>query len=109
MFRSEADHPAWVTKNFARGQTVLRVDEVASMAAAVRNHVGIAKLPCYMGDFDAGLRRLDVPLAPSHWGIWILSHVDLRTTARVRACREFLLETIERQRPLIHGEKSRYV
>ena len=71
--------------------------------------MGIARIPCYIGDSDAGLRRLDVPLNPSDWGVWILSHVDLRATARVRVCREFLLEIIEAQRPLILGEASRYV
>jgi len=48
------------------------------------------------------------PLKLSDWGVWILSHVDLRATARVRVCRELLLETIEKQRPLTQGEKSRY-
>ncbi len=108
LFRSEADRPPWVTENFPDARTVFRVDDVSSMAAATRNHLGLSRMPCYCGDSDTGLRRLDVPLTPSDWGVWILSHVDLRATARVRVCREFLLETIEQQRPLIQGEKSRY-
>ncbi len=108
LFRSEADYPPWVTENFPSVRTVLRVDDVSSMAAATRSHLGLAKMPCYIGDSDTALRRLDVPLKLSDWGVWILSHVDLRATARVRVCREFLLETIEQQRPLIQGEKSRY-
>ena len=108
LFRSEADRPAWVTENFPNARTVFRVDDVSSMAAATRSHLGLSRMPCYCGDSDTGLRRLDVPLTPSDWGVWILSHVDLRATARVRVCREFLLETIEQQRPLIRGEKSRY-
>ncbi len=109
LFRSDTDHPPWVTENFGNARTVLRVDDVSSMAAATRNHLGLSRMPCFMGDSDAGLRRLDVPLKLSDWGVWILSHVDLRATARVRVCREFLLETIEQQRPLIQGENSRYV
>jgi len=109
LFRSDVDQPPWVTENFSNARTVLRVDDVSSMAAATRNHLGLSRMPCFMGDSDAGLRRLDVPLKLSDWGVWILSHVDLRATARVRVCREFLLETIERQRPLIQGENSRYL
>ncbi len=109
LFRSDVDHPPWVTENFSNARTVLRVDDVSSMAAATRNHLGLSRMPCYIGDSDAGLRRLDVPLKLSDWGVWILSHVDLRATARVRVCREFLLETIEQQRPLIQGENSRYL
>ncbi len=108
IFRSDDERLPWVTENFPNARTVLRVDDVSSMAAATRNHLGLSRMPCFMGDADAGLRRLDVPLTPSDWGVWILSHVDLRATARVRVCREFLLETIEQQRPLIQGEKSRY-
>ena len=109
LFRSDAGHPPWVTENFSNARTALRVDDVSSMAAATGNHLGLSRMPCYIGDSDASLRRLDVPLKLSDWGVWILSHVDLRATARVRVCREFLLETIERQRPLIQGENSRYL
>ncbi len=108
LFRSDDERPPWVTENFPNARTVLRVDDVSSMAAATRNHLGLSRMPCFMGDADAGLRRLDVPLTPSDWGVWILSHVDLRATARVRVCREFLLEIIESQRALIQGEESRY-
>jgi len=110
LFRSDTDHPPWVTENFPNARIVLRVDsDVTSMAAATRNHLGLSRMPCYIGDSDPALRRLDVPLKPSDWGIWVLSHVDLRATARVRVCREFLLETIEQQRSLIQGEQSKYL
>ncbi len=108
LFQGDAVHPPWVTEHFPNARTVLRVDDVSSMAAATRNHIGLSRMPCFIGDSDAGLRRLDVPLKSSDWGVWILSHVDLRATARVRVCREFLQVTIEQQRPLIQGEKSRY-
>jgi len=66
-------------------------------------------LPCYIGNHaDAGLHRLDLPLAPSTWSVWVLSHVDLRATARVRVCREFLVDIIEQQRALISGSAARY-
>ena len=65
-------------------------------------------MPCYIGDHDTDVRRIDVPLTPSDWGIWVLSHVDLRCTARVRVCREFLFDIIQQQRALVLGERSRY-
>ncbi len=108
LFRSEGERPTWVAENFPNARTVLRVDDVSSMAAATRSHLGLSRMPCFMGDTDAGLRRLDVQLAPSDWGVWVLSHADLRSTARVRVCREFLLELIQSQRTVIQGEESRY-
>ena len=75
---------------------------------AVKNHMGLARMPCYIGDSEPSLRRLDVSLTPSDWGVWVLSHVDLRSTARVRVCREFLVEILEEQRDLVEGTKSKY-
>ena len=108
LFRDGPDEPPWVRENFPNARTVLRVDDVSSMATATKNHLGLSRMPCYIGDSDAGLRRLDVPLTPSDWGVWVLSHVDLRATARVRVCRDFLLGTLEQQKALIQGEESRY-
>ena len=108
LFRGEGERPRWVADHFPDAVIALRVDNVTTMLAAVRNHGGIARMPCYIGDSDSAVRRLDLKLAPSEWGVWVLSHVDLRSTARVRVCREFLIEVIEAQRVLILGEQSRY-
>ncbi len=75
---------------------------------SIRNHLGIGRLPCYVGDAEPTLRRLDLKLTPSTWGIWVLSHVDLRSTARVRVGREFLMDIIADQKGLIEGLDSKY-
>ncbi len=94
--------------HFPGAEVVIRVDDVTSMLACVRNHLGLARIPCYIGENVEGLYRLDLPLTPSTWGVWALSHADLRATARVRTCREFLVDIIEQQRDLIEGLDSRY-
>lgn len=108
LFRSDTDMPEWVQQHFPGATVSMRVDDVGAMARAVANDMGIARMPCYIGDTESSIRRLDLALTPSTWGIWILSHVDLRCTARVRVAREFLADIIEEQRSLILGEKSRY-
>ncbi len=108
LFRSEAERPEWVQRHFPTAAVALRIDNVSTMLAAVRSGLGLARMPCFIGDADAGVRRLDLDLTPSAWGIWVLSHVDLRATARVRVAREFLIEVIEARRDLILGESSRY-
>lgn len=101
-------NPDWVKDHFPRARVALRVNEVVSMLDATVSGLGLARMPCYMGDSDPDLRRIDLPLTPSNWGVWVLSHPDLRASARVRACREFLIETIEQQRVLIEGTNSKY-
>jgi len=87
----------------------MRVDDVSTLCHAVAGGMGVARLPCYVGDTDPRLRRLDIQLDESTWGIWVLNHVDLRSTARVRAGRDFLVSIIENQIPLIKGKNSVFI
>ncbi|MEH6628782.1 MAG: LysR family transcriptional regulator [Motiliproteus sp.] len=108
LWEHERKTPAWVNDHFPKGHVAVRSNEVMTMMELVKNHLGVARLPCYVADTEPSLRRLDLALTPSSWGIWVLSHVDLRSTTRVRVCRDFLIEIISEQRPLIEGLRSRY-
>ena len=109
LFRDEIQAPAWVKNHFKNYDVVLRVDDVGSMAVAVKSGLGIAKMPCFIGDTEPELRRLDLEIGTSKWGIWMLNHVDLRSTARVRACKDYLEMLFENKKPLILGNESRFV
>jgi len=108
LWEHERDTPEWVSDHFSGAKVVARTTEIMTMMDAVKNHMGLARMPCYVADSEPNLRRLDVALTPSNWGVWVLSHVDLRSTARVRVCREFLIEVIQQQRELIEGLASKY-
>lgn len=108
VFRSEETMPEWVNQYYPNAKVVLRTDNLTTMRAAVAAGLGLARMPCYEADSEPGIRRIDAPLAPSTWGVWILSHVDLRSTARVRVCREFLAEIILEKQSLVLGEQSKY-
>jgi DNA-binding transcriptional LysR family regulator len=108
LWDHDRDSPEWVVDHFPKARVAARTTEIMTMVDAVKNHMGLARMPCYIADAEPGLRRLDVALTPSAWGVWVLSHVDLRSTARVRVCREFLIEVIQAQRELIEGLASRY-
>lgn len=102
------ERPDWATTHFPNARVSLRTDNVATMHAAVLAGLGVARIPCFIGDADKRLCRLDLDVPLSDWGIWILSHVDLRATARVRVARDFLADAILENRALILGEASRY-
>lgn len=108
LWLHEETKPKWVSEHFPEREVVARVSEVVTMLDLVKNHVGIARLPCYVADTEPTLRRLDLTMDPSDWRIWVLSHQDLRDTARVRACREFLVDIIRQQSELIEGKASIY-
>ena len=108
LWQHDHDMPEWVNEHFFGARVVARTSEIMTMMDAVKNHMGLARMPCYVADAEPGLRRIDLSLTPSNWGVWVLSHVDLRSTARVRVCREFLIDIIAQQRNLIEGLASNY-
>lgn len=108
LFSRGDEMPDWAKRHFPDAKVAMRTDNVATMRAAVRAGIGIARIPCFVGDEDRRLCRLDLEMTPSNWGIWLLNHVDLRSTARVRVAREFLADAILEKRALILGEESRY-
>lgn len=108
LFRSERKLPEWVEEHFPDADVVLRTDNLSTMLRAVESGLGLARMPCYEADASRVVRRLDLRLTPSTWGVWMLNHVDLRSTARVRVAREYFATTIEAATPRILGEASRF-
>lgn len=101
--------PEWQKRHFPNARIALKVDDVSTLFHAVKAGLGMAQLPCCIADQDAALLRLDIELPPPSWGVWVLSHVDLRATARVRVCREFLLEILQKYQALFEGKQSSYI
>jgi DNA-binding transcriptional LysR family regulator len=63
------------------------------MTAAVRCGLGMGMLPCYVGDADPALQRAVRPRIDFTTSVWLVSHPDLRKTARLRALRNALRES----------------
>jgi DNA-binding transcriptional LysR family regulator len=64
--------------------------------AAARSGLGIALLPCYIGDADPLLVKFDASESFPAREIWMLVHADLRHAPRVRKGMDFLIKTIGR-------------
>jgi DNA-binding transcriptional LysR family regulator len=97
----------WMASTLARARIALRADSVVSMRDVALTGVGVAALPCYLADRTPGLVRVHDPVRAMETGLWLLTHPDLRTTARVRALGDFLAEALGRERELIEGREPR--
>ena len=62
-----------------------RFDSLAAMLEATRVGLGASVLPCFMADHHDELERLGEPHSDADFGIWVLTHPDLRRSARIRA------------------------
>ncbi|MCG7963438.1 MAG: LysR family transcriptional regulator [Candidatus Thiodiazotropha taylori] len=95
--------PAWIKDHFPQIHKVYRATSTQTMLSMVRESIGIAKMSCMLCDPDPMLERIPMVSCESGPALWVLSHVDLRTTARVRIFRDFLVEALENKIDLIEG------
>ena len=92
----------YLERHVKGARVVLRVDSVPVMIDALRAGLGLTILPCLACDPVPGLRRVGSYFeGGTH--LWVLTHPELRGTARVRAFTDFMREVIERDRALIEG------
>jgi len=68
-------------------------DNVPLQCDLARQGVGVASLPCLLGENIHDLVRISEPLYMAD--TWILYHSDLRYTSRVRAVRDFLCVSLQ--------------
>jgi DNA-binding transcriptional LysR family regulator len=93
----------WLKEHAGGGRIVYRINTVLGLAEAAASGIGFALLPCFIGAATPGLRRVTPPLAELANGIWLLTHSDLRQTARVRAFMDFAASEIGKQRRTMEG------
>jgi DNA-binding transcriptional LysR family regulator len=80
-----------------------RVNTVLGLAEAVEAGIGVGPLPCFIADAKPGLVRLSDINPDFSAGLWLLTHPDLRQSARVRAFMDFMGIEIGKQRRWIEG------
>ncbi len=61
---------------------------------------GIGVLPCFIGNADPTLVTV-LPGRRIRRSFWLVTHKDTHQLARVRACRDWLLETVQRNREIL--------
>lgn len=93
--------PPWAQRNFPKATVALRVGSPMSLLAAVRSGVGLGLLPCFVGEQEPTLVRVPMRTEEPGWHVWVLTHPDLRRTARVRRFREFVATTLRQQASLL--------
>ncbi|TNE79660.1 MAG: LysR family transcriptional regulator [Gammaproteobacteria bacterium] len=83
----------WLEKHADTFKVAARANSLMGMAAMARAGMGLALLPddvapdlIPLGEFE---RRFESPL-------WLLTHPDLRSNARVQACNRFLVDKMSR-------------
>lgn len=103
---TEGRYPDWTQHSeFARVPVWGAFDRPSVQVAAAKAGLGLTMLPCMIGDVEPGLIRATNRKPEPARDIWVLTHNDLRRTARVRAFMDFAEQVIRENKPLLIGER----
>ncbi|MCX2980229.1 LysR family transcriptional regulator [Halieaceae bacterium IMCC14734] len=97
---ASAGVPDWVLQFLPQARVSLMVDAVELEVAAIKAGYGVARLATQIGDADPALERLADMLPQYLADIWLLTHVDVRSNARIRVFRDFLIDYFEHNHAL---------
>ncbi len=87
----------WMGQHLLPGQVRVRVDIFNAAAAMLRTGIGVGVLPTFMEPRLPELVAVSEPIAELSVPVWLLTHPDLRETARVRAFMRFIGDAISRR------------
>ena len=95
-FRQLASH-AWMREHTPGAAVGLRVNSGTALLGAVRAGIGVGHLFCMTGDVHDDLKQIRPPEPELETELWILTHDDLRTTARIRVFLDFMAKRIRKR------------
>ena len=94
----------WLRGLAPEAAVVYRANSTLNQTAACAAGLGLAVLPCFLGDLQPGLERVLPPIPALTRELWLVTHQDLKRTARVRAFLETVGNGLARERALFAGE-----
>jgi DNA-binding transcriptional LysR family regulator len=94
----------WLRRAAPGSATVYRTSSLVNQLVAAKAGIGIALLPCYLGDDQPGVvRALGGPIPKLAGELWMVTHADLKATARVRAFFDIVGDGLVRERTVFEG------
>jgi DNA-binding transcriptional LysR family regulator len=79
------------------------LNTILGLSQAVEAKVGVGVVPCFIGDKVPGLKRLLKSPLVFETSLWLLTHPDLKNSARVRAFVDFMGRELMKHKALIEG------
>jgi DNA-binding transcriptional LysR family regulator len=97
----------WLADAIQPRAVVYRSNSLINQYRAAREGMGLAVLPCYLADGDSELERaIGEPVAELTRELWIVTHEDLKGTARIRAFLDVVGGGLAAQQELFEGRRS---
>jgi len=98
-------YPDWVKRSpFPHVPAPGNFHSAALQTSGVSAGLGMATLPCFVGDQLSDVIRIPGSEPFDNYDLWLLWHPDFRDAARHRRFREHLINAVERDRAKLMGE-----
>jgi len=81
-----------VSEPMSRGRIVASLSSSLLVRRSIAAGLGVGEIPVYMGERDGLIRLWPERTRPLPYEVWLVTHADLRHTARVRAVIEQIVE-----------------
>ncbi len=99
----EIEAAVWIARNVPAARVVVRVNTMHVAAISAAAGVGLAILPCVVGDSMPELTRVS-SRPPTTNALWLLTHADLKGAARVRAFMDHAWNFLSKEKARLAGE-----
>ncbi|WP_179958227.1 LysR family transcriptional regulator [Chitinimonas arctica] len=94
----------WLSRMVSLESLPFRANTFPVLRQACAEGLGVALMPCFVGDTHAALQRVTGPLEGLDSELWLLTHPDLRDTARIKLVYQFLQQQLAGLAPLFAGD-----
>jgi DNA-binding transcriptional LysR family regulator len=94
----------WLAEHVPADRIGYRASSLLNQRTAACEGMGYVLLPCYLGDREPALSRaIPAPIPELTRELWIVTHADLRQTARIRAFFEVVGGALAQKAALFRG------
>ncbi|MCZ2720254.1 LysR family transcriptional regulator [Marinomonas sp. 15G1-11] len=84
-----------VSELISEEKIVMKADSFEPLIIAAENNMGLIYLPCFIGDSSDILQKVDVEIKHQGTDLWLMTHNELESSAKVKAFFEFMEEAIK--------------
>jgi DNA-binding transcriptional LysR family regulator len=95
--------PRWLARMTPNSAVAARSNSLSNLVSALKAGLGVAMLPCFIGDAESELKRCLRPIGELNSETWLILREDLRHTPHVRAFTDFVAAYVQSLRPQFAG------
>ena len=93
----------WFRRTLSNAKSALTTNSVLGLLLGCEADLGATVIPCFMADTNHKLQRIVPPIDDAASILWLLTHEDLRHTARVRPFMDFMADALKADIDLLEG------